>query len=191
MTSPSSFPKLYHEGDVMQMKAIQKRCKCYAVLFAIGAFLTAWFAVKLMMEPALLFGAASITLFMLLVRQSRLLYNANLVLDNRILAVPSAVIYVLGGKEKKEVEETIVSTFGILIGSKIYKWGCDGVHGVRLRTIKIDQVRIHLTFGDGAETMRVELLHGMDNEQEVMDVKQRLWRETGVKAIINGWKNDK
>lgn len=80
-----------------------------------------------------------------------------------------------------------MSTSGILIGSKIYKWGCEGVDGVRLSAIEIDRAKIYLTFGDGAKTMRVELLHGMADEQAVMDVKQRLWHETGIIARISGW----
>jgi hypothetical protein len=187
MTFPPFFPKLYHKGDVVQMRAIRKWRSGYAVLFAVGVFLTACFAVKLMTKTMFVFGAASIALLMLLVRQSRLLYDANLIWENRILAVPSAVISISGGKGKRGAEETVVSTFGILIGSKIYKWGCDGVHGVRLSAIEIDRARIYLTFGDGAETMQVELLHGMDDEQAVMDVKQRLWHETGVAARISGW----
>ena len=124
---------------------------------------------------------------MLLIRQSRLLYDASLIRDNSILAVPSAVIFILGSKEKKEVEETVVSTFGLQIGSKIYKWGRTGVDGVRLNTVDIDRTRIYLTFGDRTETMRIELLHGMADEQAVMEVKQRLWRETGVTTTISGW----
>jgi hypothetical protein len=80
-----------------------------------------------------------------------------------------------------------VSTFGILIGSRIYKWNSNGMHGVRLNMIEIDRARIYLTFGDGAETMRVELLHGITDEQVVMDAKQKLWQETGVTAVIDGW----
>ncbi len=169
------------------MKAIRKRRNGYAALFAICVFLTAWFAMKLMTEAAFIFGATSIALPMLLFRQRRLLYDASLIWDNRILTVPWAIISISGGKGKKEVEETVVSTFGIMMGSKIYKWGCDGVRGVRLRVIKIDRVRIYLTFGDEEETMRVEMLHGMVDKQEVMDVKQRLWRETGVKSVVSGW----
>ena len=171
----------------MQMKEIRKRRNGYAVLFAIGICLTAWFAVKLMAEAVLVFGTANITLLILLVRQSRLLYYASLIWDNRILSVPSAIISISGGKEKRDAEETVVSTFGILVSSKIYKWGCDGVRGVRLRAIEIDRVRIYLTFGDRFDTVRVELLHGMADKQEVIDVKQRLWRETGVESVISGW----
>ena len=74
-----------------------------------------------------------------------------------------------------------------MIGSKIYKWGRTGVDGVRLNTVDIDRTRIYLTFGDGTKTIRIELLHGMADEQAMKEVKERLWRETGVKAIISGW----
>jgi xanthosine utilization system XapX-like protein len=121
------------------------------------------------------------------VRQSRLLYDATLILDNRILAVPSAPISMPGRQRKKDNEETVVSTFGILIGSKIYRWGLDGLHGVRLHAAHIDKERIRLTFGDTAKTMQVDLLHGMTQKQAVLDTAQKLLRETGVTADITGW----
>ncbi len=169
------------------MKAIRKRRNCYAVLFVAGVFLAAWSAVRLMVATASVFGAASIALLMLLIKQSRLLYDASLIRDNSILAVPSAVISMPGDKEQMDKKEVVVSTFGIMIGSKIYKWGRTGVDGVRLNTVDIDRTRIYLTFGDGTKTIRIELLHGMADEQAMKEVKERLWRETGVKAIISGW----
>ena len=51
---------------------------------------------------------------------------------------------------------------------------------------QIDKERMYLTFGDAAQTMRVELLHGMTQKQAVLDAAQKLLRETGVTAkIIN------
>jgi hypothetical protein len=44
-----------------------------------------------------------------------------------------------------------------------------------------------LTFGDGEDTLRVALLHGITNEQEVMDIKQKFWRETGIDTVVKGW----
>lgn len=169
------------------MKAIQKRRNGCAILFVTSICFTVWFAVKLMAEAALILGALNIALFILLLRQSRLFRGASLILDNRILTVPLAVASISGGKEKRDAEEIVVSTFGIMMGSKIYKWGCDGVRGVRLRTIRIDRSRIYLSFGDGIDTMRVEFLHGMADKQEVMNVKQKIWRETGVQAVVSGW----
>jgi hypothetical protein len=88
---------------------------------------------------------------------------------------------------KKDTGETVVSTFGILIGSEIYRWGLDGVHGVRLHTAHIDQERMYLTFGDKDQTMRVELLHGMLHKQTVVEIAQKIWRETRVRAEIRNW----
>lgn len=169
------------------MKLICKRRNNYSLFFAVSVCLVVWLGVELIVEVVYVFGALSIISLILLVRQSRLLYDAGLIWDNRILAVPSAFISTAGSKEKNDAEETLVSTFGILIGSKIYKWGMDGVRGVRLKAIKIDRMQIYLTFGNVAETMQVELLHGMGNKQVVLEVKQKLWRETGVEAMIIGW----
>ena len=169
------------------MKLIRKRRNGYALLFAASICLAVWLGVTSMLEVVFTFGAISLISLVLLVRQSRLLYDATLIWDNRILAVPSAVISMPGHQMKKDTEETVVSTFGILIGSEIYRWGLDGVHGVRLSAVQIDKERMYLTFGDKDQTMRVELLHGMLHKQTVVEATQKLWHETGVQAEISDW----
>ena len=169
------------------MKLIRKRRNGYALLLAASICLTVWFGKAFMLEAVFAIGAISLISLLLLVRQSRLLYDATLIWDNRILVVPSALISMPGSQMKKDTEETLVSTFGILIGSEIYRWGLDGLHGVRLHTAHIDKERMYLTFGDAAQTMRVELLHGMTGKQAVLDAAQKLWHETGVTADITGW----
>lgn len=169
------------------MKLIRKRRNGYALLFAANICLAVWFGMTFMLGAAFAFGAISLIFLLLLVRQSRLLYDATLIWDNRILAVPSALISMPGRQMKKDTEETVVSTFGILIGSEIYRWGLDGVHGVRLSTVQIDKERMHLIFGDKDQTMRVELLHGMLHKQTVVEAAQKLLHETGVMADITGW----
>ena len=169
------------------MKSIRRRRNGYALSFATNIGLAIWLGVSFTLEAAVAFGAISLISLVLLVRQSRLLYDATLIWDNRILAVPSALISISGYPMKKDTEETVVSTFGILIGSEIYRWGLDGVHGIRLRTAHIDQERIVLTFGDAAQIMQVELPHGMTQKQTVQDAAQKLLRETGVRAEIIGW----
>lgn len=169
------------------MKLIRKRRNGYVLLFTASISLVVWLGVTFMLEVVFAFGAISLISLLLLVRQSRLLYDATLIWDNRILAVPSALISMPGRQMKKDTEETVVSTFGILIGSEIYRWGLDGVHGVRLHTADIDQERMYLTFGDKDQTMRVELLHGMLHKQTVVEAAQKLWHETGVEAEISDW----
>lgn len=174
-------------GGDAAVKVIRNLRNIYALIFGINILLTVWFIIRQIPEGAVVFGASGTVMLVCLCIQYNRLSVATLIRDNSILSVPSAMLSTANGKAKINAEETVVSTFGILIGSKIYKWGCEGVRGVRLKAIEIDRARIHLTFGDGTETMQVELLHGMADEQQVTDVEQRLWRETGVKAIISGW----
>ncbi len=79
-----------------------------------------------MLEAVFAFGAISLISLLLLVRESRLLYDETLILDNHILAEPSALISMPGRQMRKDAEETAVSIFGILIGSEIYRWDLDG-----------------------------------------------------------------
>ena len=169
------------------MKLIRKRRNGYALLFAAGICLAVWLGMTFMLEALFAFGAISLIFLLLLVRESRWLYDATLIWDNRILAVPSALISTEGSLRQADTEETVVSTFGMLIGSRIYRWGLDGVHGVRLHAAQIDKERMYLTFGDAALTMRVELLHGMTKKQTALEATQKLWRETGVTAVVTGW----
>ncbi len=169
------------------MKSIRERRNGYALLLAASICLAVWFGMALMSEAVFVLAAISLISLLLLVGQNRLLYDATLIWDNRIIAVPSALISIPGHQMEKDTEETVVSTFGILIGSEIYRWGLDGVHGVRLHAAYIDEERMYLTFGDAAQTMRVELLHGMTQKQAVLDAAQKLLRETGVTADITGW----
>ncbi|MFA5523502.1 MAG: hypothetical protein WDA24_04015 [Tissierellales bacterium] len=169
------------------MKSIRKRRNVYALLFAISVVFTVALGDMLMFEVVFALGAVSLISLVLLVRQSRLLYDATLIWDNGILTVSSALISTTVGTGQSQTEETVVSTFGILVGTKIYRWGLDGVHGVRLSNIEIDKEQMRLTFGDAAQTMRVDLLHGMTQKQAVLDAAQKLLRETGVTADITGW----
>ena len=160
------------------MKLIRKRRNGYALMFAASICLAVWLGATFMLEVVFALGASSLISLMLLVREGRRRYDATLIWDNRILAVPSALISTEGSLRQADTEETVVSTFGMLIGSRIYRWGLDGVHGVRLHTAHIDQERLYLTFGNKDQTMRVELLHGMTQKQ---------LHETGVTEDITGW----
>ena len=116
-----------------------------------------------------------------------MLYYATLIWDNRILAVSSALISTTGGTGQNHIEKIVVSAFGVLIGRKIYRWGLDGVYGVRLNSIEVDRQRMILSFGDATRSMRIELLHGITDLSEILEVKQKFWHETGVSTDINGW----
>ncbi|MGI6490947.1 MAG: hypothetical protein ACOX0T_00790 [Pelotomaculum sp.] len=169
------------------MEAIRKWHKIYFVLLIISVFLAVLFYRSSMLEITIVFGCVNIALLILLIKQNRLLKDAELIWDNCILAVPYAIISTEKGKERSVAEQTVVSVFGILMGNKIYKWGTDGLYGVRLSSVVIEKAYIQLTFGDETMTMWVRLLHGLVDKQEVLEIKDRLWREIGVTAKVTGW----
>ena len=169
------------------MLSIRRWRNYYTLFFTISILFTMFLAMRLIYEIAFIFGSISIILLILMIRQNRLLYNFKLIYDNRIFTVSLATISKLHGEEKTKVGETVVSTFGLIIGSKLYKWGDYEKYGVMLQAIQIDRERIHLTFGDEIEVLTVGLLHGIANYQEVVDVKEKLWRETGVEAVVKSW----
>lgn len=169
------------------MEAMRKWYKIYGALFIISVFSTVWFFGRLVIETASVFGCANIVLLILLIKQKKLLKDAELIWDNPILMVPFTVVSAENSQKKSVAEQTVVSVFGILMGNKIYKWGIDGINGVRLSSVVIEKAHMQLTFGDSTKTMWVRLLHGMVDKQEVFEVKERLWRETGVTAKVSGW----
>jgi hypothetical protein len=169
------------------VKSINKIRNYYLVFFVIATLLTLWFALQFIFEAAFIFGNISIVLLLYVIKQSRLMYDTGLIYDNCIFKVPSATVSTSNSEVKLAVEEIVVSAFGLIIGNKLYKWGYHGAYGVKLKAIEIDRERVYLTFGDTSKTMRVELLHGITTKQEVLDIKQKFWRETGIDTVVNGW----
>ena len=169
------------------MQAIRKKRKVYAVLFVLCALLIPYFVVEQMWETVFILSVAGATALILLIRQSRMVYYARLICSNSILTVPTAMLSYLEGAEEKIKDETIVSTFGALVVDRVYKWGCDGINGARLISIEIDKLWIALTFGSKVQTLKLELLHGLDNTEKVSQVKQKFLHETGIEATISGW----
>jgi hypothetical protein len=169
------------------VKTIRKRLVIFSALFIVNTLLASWFLIMTIFEGAAAASAVSIILLFPLFRQWERFQSARLICDNRILTVPSAVL--INGQDgcQTKAEETIVSTFGILVGGEVYKWGCNGIRGVRLTAINIGHTNITLNFGNREQTLKVKLPHGLTDAQAVVEIAHRLWRETGVEAEIVDW----
>lgn len=169
------------------MKAIKDRRNIYVVISVTAILLTVLFIV--IQKPAMVIacGSVSAVVLLLLYWQSRLLNAAMVIYDSRILTVPSCVVTSETRPKQTQAEETIVSTFGLLLGNHVYQWGCEGVYGVRLREVQISKEHICLSFGDDDKILRVELLHGLCDRKSVMEIAQKIWRETRVRAEIRNW----
>lgn len=166
------------------MKTIRRKRNCYALLLPASVFAVLWFALRHLPVAALCSGAAGMILLILFIRQNRRLYRAELIRDNPILTMTPAIVSRPGDGQKQYGEETVVSTFGVMVGGKIYAWGYDGV---RLDSIEISREKLYLRFGKADEILYMELLHGLTGLREVKEVIQKLLYETGVKAELSGW----
>lgn len=186
-TSLVFFAILLVRKDVIAVvKSIRRLCLGFFVLSVVGIIVMAMFIAMSMTEAAVACGTISVAAMILLYRQSRQLFWARLICDNPILIVPSSIVTV-NCDSRKMKGETVVSTFGMLLGDKLYKWGCDGVHGTRLQEIRIDREQIWLTFGTPDKILRLKLLHGMTSKETISKMAQKLMYETGVQAEVCDW----
>lgn len=164
------------------MKAIRRRRRGYVLLLLGSLCLTLGSAVGFKTGVTFGCGATVIISLTLLSKQSRLFHQAKLIWENPILFVSCDTAPI-----RQERETTIVSTFGLWDGGKIHEWGRRGIRGVRLISTEIHKGKINLSFGNEGETTWAELMHGITDKEEAFDVKEKLWRETGVTATIVGW----
>lgn len=169
------------------MKPIKRERNIYAALSVSVILLAVLFLVLRNMEAVLVCcGLTAVALFAFY-KKNRLFNVATLICDNRIVTVPSFIVIEEKKPKQIQAEEAIVSTFGLILGNKVYPWGCEGVYGIRLREVQIDKEHICLAFGDDSEMLRVELLHGLTDKQRITEITQKLWHETGVRAELIGW----
>ena len=167
------------------MKTIKTNRDIYATISVVGLLLTIVFILSQKIEAVIVCGGLTSISLILLFRQNRLLSAVKVISESRILTISSSIV--TSEKEQKQIEETIVSTFGLLLGYKVYTWGCEGVYGVRLREVQIDKVHISLSFGEDEKMLCAKLLHGLKDRKNVEELAQKIWQETGVEVEIYNW----
>lgn len=165
------------------MKVYLCRCRWAAWTFGLTLVITGGLAVNRQGPATLAAGGLSL-LFLLLWYRSRLdLARARLIWDNCLLRLPS-------GEAGSPGRETIVSTFGLMKEGRVYPWGQQGLEGDRLLAVAIYGDRLELTFGNGRESHFLKMLHGLKSSEDIFNLAEKLWRETGVRAVIQGWQNE-
>ena len=169
------------------MVSIKSRQIILVWIFIVGIFLTLLLVAIQKMKGAFVFGIFSTISLYFFCRQTQLQNTVKLISDNRILTVPSSVVVTGNSADEKTTEETIVSTFGLILGNKVYKWGCDGIGGVRLYEVQIDREHVRLTFGTDRERLHVELLHSLTDSLTVFKIAKKFLHETGVQTQITDW----
>ena len=169
----------------MHLRSIRRRYKCYGLLLALSIFFTVWFDPRQIGGASIVWSILIVLLVGLFIRQSQMLQTAKLIWDNRILVV-SAASMDRGSGTAQAMDETVLSTFGLLSAGHIYEWGRRGLWGIRLEAMEVDRKKMRLSFGNKRHAMRLEFQHGINTKQNVLEVTEKLWRETGVKATIQG-----
>ncbi len=165
----------------MHLRSVRRRYTCTAILLTLGIVCTVWIDPR-QTGSTMVWSLVILFLAVLFFRQSQALQSAKLIWDNRILVIPGDHL----DTRSEGVDETIISTFGILSADRIYEWGRRGLWGNRLRTMEVDQRKMGLSFGNKRQAIWLEFEHGMDSQEQILEVAQTLWKETGVRAVIRG-----
>jgi len=106
-----------------------------------------------------------------------------IIVDNTIIHIKPAVI---SGQtvEAKEEEEKLrenfgvrISTFGILLGNKIIKWGGGDE---RLKAAEIGKDYISIDYGTRENTQNIRLLYSRPGEDELAEIIEKFRHETGI-----------
>jgi len=168
----------------MYLRSIRRRYTFCALLLALSIFCTVWFDPR-QMDFSIAWSLVIVFLVGFFVRQSQMFQTAKLIWDNRILVI-SRTFSDKRSRTTQEVDEMVLSTFGMLSSGQLYEWGRRGLWGVRLKTMDLDPKKMRLSFGNESQAMWLEFEHGIESKQKILEVVQKLWRETGVEATIQG-----
>lgn len=119
------------------------------------------------------------------VRGIQLYASAKLVIDNRIIGICPATISASGDSaaSARQVIECVLSPFGLLVGSNVYKFGRDGI---RLYAIDIGDSCISVDFGSEAQRWTAMLLHEPLSHEEVARLVKKTAYETGITPSLSG-----
>lgn len=138
---------------------------------------------RLILPAAVLAIAAGAGMFFL-VRLCRRYLTARLIVENEIIGISPAQITTLRDGRENAPGKVVVSPFGILIGSRPYKFNCDNV---KLISVEFTREAVLLRFGAEDETYDLRLLHGLSERPEVESIAKKIKYETGVTPAIAGW----
>jgi len=167
----------------------------YCSLAAVIVF-TAALAVVLILRPpywityALIIFAAGLSALLQYTPARKNLRAAQLIVENTIIRIQLAAMRgqtELDREEAEKLRETFVihvSTFGILLGNKVIKWG--GRSGNRLKAVEIGRDYISIDCGTNENSQNVRLLYARPGEDELAGIIKKFQYETNVIPTIAG-----
>lgn len=142
--------------------------------------------IVLTLHPEILLAVAvpaTVLLAALSIREYKELKTAELIIDNRILHVRSAVVESGGSGCPSPAGgiEVFISVFGILMDSTVLKFNMDGV---RLKGVEIGSEYLRLAYGTDLNTQKTSILHASIDSREIQDIVEKFRFETGIVPVI-------
>jgi len=172
-----------------------KKLVIYAwVFFTAAITIAAAFAAILIFRPpllapfALLLFAGGTTAILLLIETRKKLSAARAIVDSAVIHIQPAEIVAESAEEKKAAERLrgnfgiYVSSFGILIGSKVIRFNQNGIW---LRKVEIGPDYIAFAYGEkDGELQNIRLLYSKPGEDELAKIIENFRKDTGVVPVI-------
>lgn len=149
-----------------------------------------WLASRKSFVLLLTLFVLAVFLFGRLLKLNRRIRLARVLHENALLRSKGARIITHTGRTSSLDEEVIVSASGLMIGKKLFIWDLDGVRDVRLKHVRINRNHLKLTLRKKGEFTSIELIHGIQNEKDLSDLRFTLWNETGVQPVFTIWDDD-
>lgn len=149
-----------------------------------------WLASRKSFVLLLTLFVLAVFLFGRLLKLNRRIRLARVLHENALLRSKGARIITHTGRTSSLDEEAIVSASGLMIGKKLFIWDLDGVRDFRLKHVRINRNHLKLTLRKKGEFTSIELIHGIQNEKDLSDLRFTLWNETGVQPVFTIWDDD-
>ena len=144
---------------------------------------------------ALMGGTLTTSLFFVVRKK---LITAEVIIENAIIHTQPAVICAQSNYEKQEAEKfhenfgVYVSCFGILMGSKIIRFGQDGNCNTRLKSvaigegyISIDYITYIICYGSKSEeSQNIRLLYSKPDKDTLAGIIEKFRHDTGVVPVV-------
>lgn len=167
------------------MKDIRRKLSLLALNF-LGILLLGFSSLALDFKNlSMFFLGLALALLILFFKNLKLQADVNLILDNAIFQ--KSLLRTQGGQgEKKQMLHQIVfSTFGLLLGDRVYKWGKSGKSYNKLKCVAIDDAFIKIQFTQGGEDLEMEIFHGFKDPKKIEQLSHQVFQETGIRVLLD------
>jgi len=135
----------------------------------------------------MILAAGLATLFLCYIPVRKKLISAQLIVENAILHIQPAVLCGPNGGDKANPCETVemyVSVFGVLLGSKIIKWGQDGGRDGRLKAVEIGRGYLSIAYGAKEDIKNIRLLYNRPGDDTLAGIIEKFRYETGIVPVV-------